>query len=1090
MNIHTSTSLHKLFDIASQNIKDEFNSIKDPFYSPQIVFRNPQIQRWFKIEYAKKFGIAINIESQQIESCISALLDAMNDKIISRADVLFKIFAEMSNLTDGEYFNYINAKEEGRKKRLCSVVSQLADIIYDYPLTFPELWSAWRNGKYYFDDSNKKAKRIEKAQKKLFDSIFSDGVFTGTEELIRRAKNNQSLKKRLNTTIHLFATDDEGVIFHPALIQISSILNINLYLPISYDSGKNHSEPEFEKRDLFLIQKVAEAYPDSKVIFNSSDICSSAGNNHFLLSTLEKGRGENTGDRIRFVAAPSIVREVETLANYLFYRFSKDKTLKPHEVGIICTDTIRYADVLKSVFSRRGAEIPFAQVGIARESDYYSAVIKLLELPGLNYTRAEVVALLSNKCFSARFNISESEIVSIKNLICELGIFRFLDATSRKKANAEELKEFTWQQGLMRLRLGKIMESRPLEETAQKISYKELVPFETEDETVVLKLNNILSLLFKELEQISNCRLTPKMWAEKLKRLASIFLTLPEENILEESASTKMIRLLDEWNQASEERIKLGIEEVTYFLRDKLNYLALGTKRIFVDGVAVGNMETLHGVPFRVLCILGLDEDSFPSNEKKLEPDLSSESLIDNKSTYELRDYSRLAHSIRNAGDYLYLSYTCRDLQSDREIFPSAAVAEILHSIFPWDGKFVQVPISPYSIRYLGDEADKFPDIFGVFRKEDFEVIKVLNLPQEQTVLTEADVNKSMSQESKKIYISWLKDFLNNPVEGLLRSRLEINEHYEEKEDSALLDFEPFEVESRIKHELVENAVRVSLNELNKIDDEKFIERLRNRTEILYSNFRSASKTPAGFFARFSFLDIMNEVESRIAGLLENKNVYETPVDMVFGNVSRSGLKKMCSEKKYQLSALEFLTSDNQKMFLEGTIPSFFQYKDHSMTVAFSWRKQSNSIIESNILDSLLGFIALKASGNKTLADQLDINLLCPDKMKKYSFCITNESAGGYMDNLIRSYETASWNDFLPWDALLDKTFYKKVFKSDLVYSQESYRELLIELIYEKYEKSARTPMLLILNLNVPSDALSRFMLLVKPLLEWSGIDV
>jgi len=120
----------------------------------------------------------------------------------------------------------------------------------------------------------------------------------------------------------------------------------------------------------------------------------------------------------------------------------------------------------------------------------------------------------------------------------------------------------------------------------------------------------------------------------------------------------------------------------------------------------------------------------------------------------------------------------------------------------------------------------------------------------------------------------------------------------------------------------------------------------------------------------------------------------------------------------------------------------------------------------------------------------LFVKIKIGDKMKKYSFCITNESAGGYMDNLIRSYETASWNDFLPWDALLDKTFYKKVFKSDLVYSQESYRELLIELIYEKYEKSARTPMLLILNLNVPSDALSRFMLLVKPLLEWSGIDV
>lgn len=102
----------------------------------------------------------------------------------------------------------------------------------------------------------------------------------------------------------------------------------------------------------------------------------------------ERTLPEELDRSVRFVEAPTPVREAESLVDYLTDLFARDETLKPSDVLVTTPDVATFAPVLEGVLTALPPErrLPFRMVGkpLSMENSAASALLQLLDfLSGL-----------------------------------------------------------------------------------------------------------------------------------------------------------------------------------------------------------------------------------------------------------------------------------------------------------------------------------------------------------------------------------------------------------------------------------------------------------------------------------------------------------------------------------------------------------------------------------------------------------------------------------------------------------------------------------------------------------------------------------
>lgn len=98
----------------------------------------------------------------------------------------------------------------------------------------------------------------------------------------------------------------------------------------------------------------------------------------------ERTLPEKSDRSVRFVEAPTPVREAESLVDYLTDLFARDETLKPSDVLVTTPDVATFAPVLEGVLTALPPErrLPFRMVGkpLSMENSAASALLQLLDL--------------------------------------------------------------------------------------------------------------------------------------------------------------------------------------------------------------------------------------------------------------------------------------------------------------------------------------------------------------------------------------------------------------------------------------------------------------------------------------------------------------------------------------------------------------------------------------------------------------------------------------------------------------------------------------------------------------------------------------
>jgi exodeoxyribonuclease V gamma subunit len=234
----------------------------------------------------------------------------------------------------------------------------------------------------------------------------------------------------------------------------------------------------------------------------------------------------------------------------------------------------------------------------------------------------------------------------------------------------------------------------------------------------------------------------------------------------------------------------------------------------FIGAVTFAEMQPMRGIPFRVICLIGMNDHAFPRQTF-----LPGFNLISQSSRKGDRDQAKddryvFLEALLAARDVLYISYTGQSQQDNASLPPSVLVSELLdaleatnraegsdlkehvffkHYLQPFNAKYFipEIKEQSYSEQHLAC-AQAFQD--GSTNEPDFFETA---LPEPQ----EAEVALSLDE---------LVRFFKNPSAYLLRERLNVSLEPQvfsitERESFQLGGLERYGVEQTLLQELLAN---------------------------------------------------------------------------------------------------------------------------------------------------------------------------------------------------------------------------------------------------------------------------------------------
>lgn len=446
-----------------------------------------------------------------------------------------------------------------------------------------------------------------------------------------------------------------------------------------------------------------------------------------------------TGDvSLQLHACHSKLREVEVLHDQLRallddVRF--DPPLQPREIAVLAPDIADYLPLARAVFGGIAPDdaryIPFslADRPQAQSHPLIGLLLDLIALADTPLTASAFRDLLATPSIAHALQLDAAQRAKIDGWFEAAGIRWGEDESARERAGAGRWREYSFDFGIDRLLSGYATGAETTE-IAANAAY--IAPYPELEGADADTLDRALSV-YRQLRELLAWMRAPHTAVDWRARLADTLQTLlapvPQDDS-EAQARRLLLETLDDFANEAEHAGTLPATLVHRSLRDALT-LPSQHRPWLSGGVTFAGMVPLRTVPFRVICLLGLDADAYPRRE----PGDDINRIVD---AIQGRAPRRLGdRSVRDddrflflqllcaAGDVFYLSYGGRDARDGSVREPSPVISELLDAVERMHGDAarehvcVQHPLQPFSPRAFGaaDAGGVEPRRFS-YRKE------------------------------------------------------------------------------------------------------------------------------------------------------------------------------------------------------------------------------------------------------------------------------------------------------------------------------------------------------------------------------------
>lgn len=491
-------------------------------------------------------------------------------------------------------------------------------------------------------------------------------------------------------------------------------------------------------------------------------------------------------DSIQLVAAHSRLRELQILKDQLLQDLAAHPDWQPADIAVLTPHIEHYLPFIEAVFgqSQGGSQsLPhtIADVKISHRQALMQLFAKLLDLMASRFEIDAVLPLLDEPALRRRFALSDDDVAVLSAAWHEQGVRWGTDAAMRTTYGGNSAR-FTWQQARERTVLGWLL---PQTDTPQ--TWQGMLPwFGNSDPGLLARGQTLLDTLISHYRQWQQPADMPA-WLARIRRLLH---DTADDDSLAGSAMQQLESALADWEAQTALAhftqpltADLVIEHVQGFLNSERQ---AGFLR---GGITFCSMVPMRSLPFKCVCLLGLNDGEFPRTTKSAAFDLIARHP--RKGDRARRDDDRylFLESILSAREKLYLSYIGKDIRKNETLAPSALLFELTDVLAAMAGcspaefnaqHIVQHPLQPFSLRYFqGELPTTRCDYAAALSQPAQNTLPFFRQPFSAAAATD-------------ITTTALIDFWRNPVKAWLKQQLQWHAPYADTTDTAA---EPFAIE-------------------------------------------------------------------------------------------------------------------------------------------------------------------------------------------------------------------------------------------------------------------------------------------------------
>lgn len=402
----------------------------------------------------------------------------------------------------------------------------------------------------------------------------------------------------------------------------------------------------------------------------------------------ERARTPDADDvSLRVHVCHSPLREVQVLHDRLLALFKRDPSLKPRDIAVMLPDVAAYAPVIEAVFGALAdgdpRRIPYT-IADRRAEDEHPIVelfLRLLGLPASRWSVVEFLDLVAVPAVQRRLGLDAEALADLRHWLDRAGVRWGLDESTRAAFGAGRYRAFSWVEGIERLLLGLA--------SGDEQGVVGIAPLPALEGNAAATLGQALVLLraLEDLAQAQRRAHPPAEWQTIYQRLlAALFPAAGgdrDERRALSAIHTSLAALAEHAATAGCDEA-LGWTSVRDCLSEQLA-AADPQQRFLTGGVSFCGMVPLRAIPFRVIAVLGLDDEAFPRREpalgvSRLEKELRVARRLGDRSVRDDDRYLFL-QILTSADDVLHLSHVGRDARSGKPREPSALVSELLEVV-------------------------------------------------------------------------------------------------------------------------------------------------------------------------------------------------------------------------------------------------------------------------------------------------------------------------------------------------------------------------------------------------------------------------
>lgn len=503
-------------------------------------------------------------------------------------------------------------------------------------------------------------------------------------------------------------------------------------------------------------------------------------------------KGPDAVPEISVHSCHGAMREVEVLHDQLLGLLTQPKyEIAPEQVVVLVPDLQSYAPLIEAVFARDVGDPQFIPYHVADQSErqqetLIEGVLRVFKMARGRVKSSEVLDLLLLEPIAQHFGILPADLERVREWVVASGVRWGIDGAHRASMDLPNSDANTWQFGLRRLLLGYAMPGEGEQLFADVLSYDEV---EGKEAHLLGVLAGFTSKLFRWLQDLRQPR-SLAAWITSINDLSGE-LFADDQNCARQVA--RIGRLLDQQRvsaQAAGFEADVDVQIVARLIEGHLESIAQD-RGFFSGGVTFCALVPMRSIPFKVVCLLGMNDGDFPRSPQPLEIDLIAKSVRqDGDRSRRDDDRYLFLETLCAVRERLIITYSGQSMRDNRRRPPSVCVTELLGYLAARAGVEPESFLIEHKLQGFNPEyfdAQAAPALFSYATPYVQAAHSTLLMRQQQRAFFEGQLAE---EPQPTITIDELTKFFRSPTAFFLNRRLGL---YLKQDDVVVSDREPLE---------------------------------------------------------------------------------------------------------------------------------------------------------------------------------------------------------------------------------------------------------------------------------------------------------